>query len=69
MDKSLIKIIMDFQTWLMKHIGQFYLWAAVTTIISTTIYYYSSYINHISTMPYWIIILFLYYVSFKVIIR
>jgi hypothetical protein len=69
MDKSFIKLFMDIQIWVMNHIGQLYYWGAVMLVLNTTIYYYSRYINHISIIPYWILTLFLYYASWKIIIR
>jgi hypothetical protein len=69
MSKSWIQLFMDFQIWMLDHIGQLYCWSAVITVISTTMYYYNNHIHHLSILPYWIIMLFLYYTSFKIVVR
>lgn len=68
MSKDMRRLIVDFQIWFMLHVNQLYLWLMITSALSGGIYFYSIY-HHISLTTNLIIILFMYIVTWKIIIR
>ena len=66
--RRFIKPLMDFQSWVIKHLYEFYTWLIISGVLSTALYYYE--INHpLPLISHLMILLFMYYGSFKIIIR
>ena len=66
--KDLMKSFMNFQMWMLKHMNQVYLWMVIAGALSYGIITYcaSHRIGYFMQLCY---VLFMYYASFKLIIR
>ena len=66
--KDIIKPLMDLQMWMLKHMNQFYLWMVLSGALSFGITIYCN-AHRIPNIMAWCYIIFMYYASFKLIIR
>jgi hypothetical protein len=68
MSKSLIKLFIDFQKWMLVHMKQLYLWIIISGVISYGIAAYK-HIHNIPIISEIFLYLFCFYATFKLIIN
>lgn len=62
-----MRLYLEFNMWLLKNMNKLFLWLVIVGITTTSLYYYE-YVHPMSAIMYWMIILLLVYLEYKIIL-